>query len=183
MNYLVSRHQPLTTVLEGELEKRSPRKDLERGALFKHSVLVVVGLAAMVIGADWIVESAVLIAGHYHVSDLVIGITLLAVGTSLPEVATTVIAARRGQADLAIGNAIGSNVFNVLCVLGLTSTIRPLTVNPNAIKFDLNFMFLACFGCWLLMRFRPSISRRSGILMLLIYVVYVFFLVWGTNSV
>ena len=118
-----------------------------------------------------------LIAKAYGVSDLVIGITLVAIGTSLPELATTAVAAVKNEPDLAVGNAIGSNVFNVLCVIGLTSGIRPLNVNPAALELDMLVMLAACFAVWPLMHFRNKFGRFEGTLLVLVYVVYIGYLV------
>lgn len=90
--------------------------------------LVVLGCAALVVGGYAIVESAVFVAGYLGVSQVVIGLTVVAVGTSLPELATSLVAAMRKEADIAVGNVIGSNIFNVLAILGAASSIRPLAV-------------------------------------------------------
>ncbi|MEZ4753632.1 MAG: calcium/sodium antiporter [Bdellovibrionota bacterium] len=146
---------------------------------FKCIFLLVVGLALMVIGSEFIVANATILAREIGVSELVIGITLVAVGTSLPEVATTFIAAKNGEPELAVGNAIGSNIFNVLCVIGITSAIQPLKVNPVSLTLDFPFMFFACAVALPLMLVRKQIRRIEGGLMLLAYFAYVFILVKG----
>ena len=115
------------------------------------------------------VDSAVFMAKTWGVSDLVIGATLVAVGTSLPEVATTVVAALRGAPELAVGNAIGSNVFNVLCVLGFTSLALPIPVAFEAMQFEFWFMFAACVLVWLFMLSFAELARKQGLVFLAAY--------------
>ncbi|MDC0357502.1 calcium/sodium antiporter [Oligoflexia bacterium] len=133
---------------------------------------VLAGFVGLVLGANLIVDNATIIARHFGVSDLVIGITLVAIGTSLPELATTIIAALRGEPDLAVGNAIGSNIFNVFCVIGLTGAITPLSVNPAALNFDLLFMLIALLCVWPLMLSR-RMGRVKGTIMLVAYFGYI----------
>lgn len=128
----------------------------------KAFAFVLFGLLAMLVGAELIVGNATTIAKSFGVSDLVIGMSLVAVGTSLPEIATTVIAAKRGQSSLAIGNAVGSNIFNVLCVLGLTATIHPLKIDANALIEDIPFMVFTCFAVWLVLKYKKKSQQPSG---------------------
>ncbi|MGB9374345.1 MAG: calcium/sodium antiporter, partial [Jiangellales bacterium] len=106
------------------------------------ALLVAVGVGMLVVGAGWLVNSATAIAGAFGVSDLVIGLTVVAIGTSLPELATSVIAVRRGERDLAVGNVVGSNIFNIGSVLGLTAVVSPdgVPVADAAVAFDIPFM-------------------------------------------
>jgi len=141
--------------------------------------LVLVGLALLVIGADWLVDAAVIAAHWLGVSDLVIGLTVVAVGTSLPEIATSVMAAWRGERDLAIGNAVGSNVFNLLGCLGLGAMMSPdgLPVAAAALDFDLWVMLAVAVACLPIFLARKRIARWEGMLFLLYYVAYVVYLV------
>ena len=146
-------------------------------------VLVILGILGLAYGSDLAVASATTIARSMAISELVIGITLIAVGTSLPELATTVVAASKGQPDLAVGNAIGSNVFNVLCVIGITSAITPLDVNQSLINVDFYAMFAACLFCWVLMGTRRTINRAEGAAMVLFYLGYTtYLLVMAQNA-
>ena len=170
LNYwLVKRGRVKLEEIEAGLEEA---KSSESPNMFKQATFIILGLAGLVYGADLIVTNAVVIAKSLGVSDLIIGITLVAAGTSLPELATTVVAAWKGEPDLAIGNAVGSNVFNVLCVIGLTSVVTPLSVNPIARGFDLPYMFIACFLVWPLMYWRRTLRKLDGIFMLAGYAVY-----------
>ena len=133
---------------------------------------IIVGIAGLVKGADLIVEGAVGIARMLEISTRIIGLTVVAVGTSLPELATSVIAARRNQADIAIGNVVGSNIFNILSVVGITSSIYPLTVSPETLRFDAPVMLLVSVVAFLVFRSGHLISRREGCLLLCGYAAY-----------
>jgi cation:H+ antiporter len=103
---------------------------------------VIGGLLLLVLGSNWLVDGAVYIAQSLGVSELIIGLTIVAAGTSLPEVATSVIASIRGQRDIAVGNVVGSNIFNILAVLGLSSLVSPESINvaASALRFDIPVM-------------------------------------------
>jgi cation:H+ antiporter len=171
LNYILYRRQ-LSSLehLEKEIdeEARGGKKPL-----LKDLSWVILGLAGLIWGADLIVQNATIIARSFGISELVIGVTLIAIGTSLPELATTAIAAFRNEADLAVGNAVGSNIFNVFCVIGLTALVSPLPVAASALEFDMLFMLFACFLPWPLMALRGQLGRIEGIGMLLAYVGYV----------
>lgn len=135
---------------------------------------VVFGFTALLFGAQFLVDGAVSVARDFGVSEAFIGLTIVAVGTSLPELATSLIAAFRRQSDIAIGNVIGSNIFNVLGILGVTSLIAPITVSARFLTFDLPVMIgVSCVLVGLLL-LRPQIGRGAGVLMVLGYAVYVF---------
>ena len=142
--------------------------------VWKSVLFVIVGLAALVWGGDKFVDGASGIASHLGVSEAVIGLTIVAAGTSLPELATSVVAAVKGQPGLAIGNVIGSNIFNVLMVLGVSATISPLPFGSIG-NFDLLTLIVASFMFYLfgwLFKER-TITRAEGIVMALTYVAYV----------
>lgn len=143
------------------------------------ALLIVVGLAALVQGADWLVDSAVAFARVFGVSDLVIGLTVVAVGTSMPEIATSIIAALRGERDIAVGNAIGSNVFNILAVLGVTGMVSSsgIPISETARNFDLWVMLAVVFACLPIMITGREIARWEGAVFLLYYAAYTAWLV------
>jgi cation:H+ antiporter len=153
------------------------------GPLTKSFIFIVLGLIALAAGAELIVGNAISIARTIGVSELVIGVTIVAIGTSLPELATTVIAARQGEPDLVIGNAVGSNIFNVFCVLGLAAIITPLYVSPVAHDLDLPFMFWACLIVWPFMIWHKTIGRFAGAAMLALYVGYVILVIYQGTTV
>jgi cation:H+ antiporter len=141
--------------------------------------LVVIGLAGLVIGARLLVDSASEIARGLGVPDLVIGLTVVAVGTSMPEIATSVVAAARGERDLAVGNAIGSNLFNLLCVLGLTAVVAPggVPVSDGAVTFDIPVMTAVAIAALPIFFNGFALKRWEGIVFLAYYALYVTFLV------
>lgn len=138
------------------------------------AALVVAGIALLALGAHWMVESAVVFAKWLGLSELVIGLTVVTVGTSLPEVATSILAALRGERDLAIGNVVGSNVFNLLGVLGAAGLAAPagLAVAPAALRFDLPVMVATAVVCLPVFFTGRTVSRWEGGLFLAAYAAY-----------
>jgi cation:H+ antiporter len=141
--------------------------------------MALAGLGLLVLGARWLVAGAVEIASALGISDLVIGLTVIAGGTSLPEVATSVLASLRGERDIAVGNVVGSNLFNILGVLGITAAIVPggLPVPPAAPGFDLPFMTAAALACLPIFFTGLAISRWEGGVFVAYYLAYVSYLV------
>jgi cation:H+ antiporter len=140
---------------------------------------LVAGLGLLVVGSQALVSSASDIAAELGVSDLVIGLTVVAIGTSLPEVATSLLAAMRGERDLAVGNAIGSNLFNLLAVLGITAAIapNPLPVAASAVQVDLPVMIAVAVACLPIFANGYVLSRWEGILFVVAYAGYLAWLV------
>jgi cation:H+ antiporter len=133
---------------------------------------VVLGLALLVTGADFLVEGATNIARSIGISEAVIGLTIVAVGTSLPELATSVAAALRKHSDVALGNVIGSNIFNILGILGLTAVVQPVGVGPNFASFDAPVMLAVTLLLAGLLFFVKVIDRRIGAAMVAAYAAY-----------
>jgi len=146
-------------------------------------LLVVVGLVLLVLGARWLVDGAVAFAQAFGVSELVIGLTIVAAGTSLPEGATSIVAALRGQRDIAVGNVVGSSIFNVLAVLGLAGLASPggVAVSPVALRFDVPVMIAASVACLPIFARGHRIGRWEGALFLGYYVAYTLHLVLSAN--
>ncbi len=140
---------------------------------------VIVGLVLLVAGARWLVDGAVAIARSLGLSELIIGLTIIAAGTSLPEVATSVIASLRGERDIAVGNVVGSNIFNVLAVLGLTAVVAPEGVNvpAAALRFDIPFMIAVAIACLPIFFTGYRIARWEGALFLAYYIAYTLYLI------
>ena len=136
--------------------------------------LVVAGLAMLALGARWLVDGATEIALDLGVSELIIGLTVVAVGTSLPEVATSIVAALKGQRDIAVGNAVGSNIFNILVVLGIAALVSPgpIQVPDAALRFDLPVMVVVAVGCFLVL-FKGIVTRLDGGLFVGYYAAYI----------
>lgn len=138
---------------------------------------IVIGMGLLASGSTALVNGAVNIARTFGVSDTVIGLTIVAAGTSAPELITSLMAARRGQDDMAIGNVIGSNIFNVLGILGLTALIHPLQVSDEIMRRDVFWMLGASLLLFPLMRSGMRISRSEGALLLFGFVMYIGMLV------
>ena len=173
MFYLLRSSRAESDVVKSEFEGNvSPTRSTAATAGF-----LVVGLA-MLIGGGWLcVDAAVDLARGLGMSELVIGLTIVAVGTSLPELASSVAAARRGNADIAIGNVIGSNIYNIMVVLGLTAMIAPLpTTAATLMWLDLPVMIGFALVLLPLMLWRRQISRLAGVMLLLGYGAYLWYL-------
>ena len=135
--------------------------------------LMLLGLGALVYGADLLVGSASALARTFGISEAMIGLSIVAVGTSLPELATSLTAALRGQRDIAIGNIIGSNIFNLLFILGLTALISPIPVAARFLTIDTPVVLIATLFLGALVALKGQISRRTGVTMLLSYLGYI----------
>jgi cation:H+ antiporter len=166
----------MTTAIESELE--------EIGFIASRSkqiLLVIVGIAGVVGGAQAVVESAVFIMTELGVSEKFIGLTIVAFGTSLPELATSVVAAMRGEMDISIGNLVGSNVFNIMSVLGAASLVRPIPIPggffASGLWIDYLVMLFTSFLPWLLMRKTYTVDRKGGAILLVCYVGYLAYLI------
>lgn len=157
---------------QGECEDKSEKP---AAPVWKSTIITILGLAGVISGGQAVVKSATYIAKAAGMSDTLIGLTVIAFGTSLPELVTSIVAARKGENDIAIGNVVGSNIFNILFILGVSSVIRPLTIEGCGI-FDI----LILIGCsslvWLMARPRLKLGRFAGIVMILLYIAYDFYI-------
>lgn len=144
----------------------------------KSAIYIVLGLLGLVVGGKWIVDGAVALATLFSLSESLIGLTVVAIGTSLPELATSVVAARKKQSDIAIGNVVGSGIFNIFLILGTSSIIRPLPFSQNSdldivmVVFASLLLFLAMF-----VGKKHTLERWQGFVFVLIYFSYLAFLV------
>lgn len=139
-------------------------------------VCIVGGAIAIALGGDWVVDAASTIALKLGMTETMVGLTIVAVGTSLPELVTSFVAARKGEVDMALGNAIGSNVFNILLVLGVASVISPIGfMMSNAI--DIIAVIVATVVCWVVAAKNKSLGRGMGIFMVVSYFVYMAYVV------
>ena len=140
-------------------------------------LLLVLGFALLVKGADWFVDGAAGIATKFGIPQLVIGLTIVAMGTSAPEAAVSITAAFAGNAEITIGNIVGSNVLNILIILGITALVYPVAVPKSSLIFDIPVVLLATAILFVL-GYDGNISRLDGIIMLVVFVAYLFFLFW-----
>ena len=133
-------------------------------------------MLALVGGAKLILLGAVAIEKHFGVADEFVALTVVAVGTSLPELATSVVAAKKGEADIAIGNVVGSNIFNILGILGVSALLKPVAIEGMD-WVDFGMMLVTAVGLWPLMGARGRLGRFEGVLLLAIYGIYLWWLV------
>lgn len=167
----------ISRVEHGILETVGEEK-IKKYNILTSVALIILGLAGLFLGGKWIVDGAIEFAVFFGISEAIIGLTIVAIGTSLPELAASGMAAYRGKTDIAIGAIIGSNIFNLFWVLGFSSTISPIPYDKI-----LNFDFLFLFGITILLLFlifygkKNILDRREGIILTLIYVVYLVSLV------
>ncbi|MBN2412448.1 calcium/sodium antiporter [candidate division KSB1 bacterium] len=140
---------------------------------------IVLGLFMLITGSGWLVKGAVYFAETLGLSSLVIGLTIIAAGTSLPEVATSIVASLRGERDIAIGNVVGSNIFNILMVLGLSSLVTSggIQVSPSALRFDIPVMIAVSVACLPIFFTGYKISRWEGFLFLSYYIAYTAYII------
>jgi len=145
--------------------------------LLKSSLLIVGGLAALIIGGKWVVHGAVVIARTFHVSESLIGLSIVAAGTSMPELATSTVAAFKRKPDIAVANVVGSNIFNIFFILGISALVHPVAFNGAQ-----NFDALVCLSVSALMflfmftRGKKSFERSEGVMLVLVYVAYLAYL-------
>ena len=158
------------------IQPGSEEEEIVTQSVLMSIISIVGGAAAIAIGGDWVVDSASTLAMKFGMSETLVGLTIVAVGTSLPELVTSIVAARKGEVDMALGNAIGSNVFNILLVLGIASVISPIGfIMNNAI--DILAVVVATLICWVVVGKTKQLKRPMGILMVLAYVAYMVYVV------
>lgn len=162
-----------------ELKDAIGEEGAKPAPVWKDLLMIVLGLAALVGGSNLFVSGAVTVATLLGWSELVIGLTVIAIGTSLPEIATSVMAVIRGQRDIAVGNAVGSNIFNLLSVLGIASIVAPegISVPLDAINFDLPVMIAVAVACLPIFFSGHRIDRWEGGLFFAYYVIYTAYLI------
>lgn len=142
-------------------------------------VVLFLGIGVLVLGSELMVNGAVAIAQYFGVSELIIGLTIVAIGTSLPEIATSVVASLKGERDIAVGNAVGSNIFNILIVIGFCSIVTPggLAVASSALRFDIPIMITVSLACLPIFFTGYMVLRQEGLLFLAYYVAYLMYLI------
>lgn len=151
---------------------------LQKGGNLTSVFMIIGGIVALFFGGKFIVDSSVFIASSLGLSQALIGLTIIAVGTSLPELAASVMAARKNQADMAVGNVIGSNIFNILWVLGLSAVISPISYNP-AMNFDIIFLIIISLGLLplIFMGKKYHFTKKEGLLLITLYIAYLVYII------
>ena len=177
--WLARRGQGSAAVDLGEIVgEADPARLRSAKARLRNLLLIALGLVLLVLGAHWLVNGATTIARAMNVSDLVIGLTVVAVGTSLPELATSIMASVRDQRDIAVGNIVGSNIFNILCVLGVSAFATPqdFPVPSAALQFDIPMMFAVAVATFPIFFTGGRINRLEGGLLLGYFIAYTAYL-------
>ena len=154
-------------------------EEAKKISVVKNLVLIILGIAGLKIGGDLVVENAKLVAIALNISEKIIGLTIVAIGTSLPELVTSLTAAIKGESDIAIGNIIGSNIFNLLFIIGVSAVITPITYNISY-NFDMIFLFIAMILMCIFPFIKPKdeMSRSNGLIYTLIYIIYMLVLIF-----
>jgi cation:H+ antiporter len=150
-------------------------------SLIKSLGFLIVGIVLLKFGADYLVDGTIAIAKKFEISERVIAVTVVAIGTSIPELATSIVAALKKEHNLAIGNLIGSNIFNILAVLGVVASVKEITIADSAIlSFDYVWMIIITFvlGFFIYTFSKRQISRVEGVFLLLIYISYLYFSIY-----
>ena len=161
-----------------KIKERAIDIDIKQLNYFKSVLFIIIGLLGLSLGGKWIVDGAVEIARFFNVRQSLIGLTIVAIGTSLPELATSATAAYKKQTDIAIGNIVGSNIFNIFWILGFSALVRPLPFSRNS-DLDIIMTILASALLFIIMFIgkRHTIERWQGIMMVIIYIGYIAFLI------
>ena len=157
------------------LNNREPGADIQTLSLPVSLLYIVGGLAAVIFGGDLVVDKACIIARSWGVSQNFIGLTIIAIGTSLPELVTSIVATRKGDSSLALGNAIGSNLFNILFILGMSSVISPLHVLDESV-IDCLLLTVSAIILYLFARSKKKMTRLEGVICILLYISYTAYL-------
>jgi len=157
-------------------EKRNP--GFEQKKTVRFIFLILIGMAGLLMGADLTVRAAIFIARHFGLSEIFIGLSIVAVGTSLPELATSVVAGVKGQHDISVANVIGSNVFNICLVIGTVGLFNPMPVDMGLMRFEFPAMFILSVIVYIFSRTNFTLSRIEGIIFVLSYISFVGISYW-----
>jgi cation:H+ antiporter len=182
--FLIIQSRKETREVQEEYAKENNNKSKWDAPIYVQIILILAGLYLLVQGSEWLVDSAVIFARMMGVSDIIIGLTIVAAGTSMPEVATSVMAAVKGERDIAVGNVIGSNTFNILGCLGVTGLVAPmgLIVPESVMNFDLWVMLAVCFACIPVFISGREIARWEGGIFVGYYIAYVAYLILASKE-
>ena len=163
-----------STVLDATLNKKTKVEPSKFS--FKDALYIVLGITLIVLSAEVIENSCVNISKYLGVSEDLIGLTIIAVGTNLPELVTSIVAVKKGESDIAIGNLVGTNIYNIFLILGLSATINPITISTNAF-IDIIILTITSFIVYIFIRHKKDINKIEGITMILLYIIYIVYVV------
>lgn len=162
-------------ISEKEREMNEEMEEMEDLPVWKCILYIVGGAIAIKYGGDWVVDSASVMATSFGISATLVGLTICSVGTSLPELVTSIVAARKNELDMAVGNVVGSNVFNILMVLGIAATVSPIAFLTENI-IDIVVLLVFSLITWVLCVTQKKLSKKEGILMLVLYTIYLVYI-------
>ena len=158
------------------LPESTTEESQTRRHLLSNIIYIVIGLACLLVGSHVLVKSAIFIAGSFGISEMVIGMTVVAFGTSVPEMATSVVSVLKKESDICVGNVIGSNIFNILLVLGSVALVRPLNVERGTLFFEFPIMLLFSLALIPMIRGRLMVNRLAGVVLVSGYLAFIFLL-------
>ena len=161
-------------VINARKSKEGSDVEKPKFSLPKSILLIVVGLVGIILGGDLVVDSASAIAIAFGMSETLVGLTIVAIGTSLPELVTSITALKKGENQLVIGNVIGSNIFNILFVLGASSAISAIPVASNMI-IDVVFMIVVTIICFIFGKTQDKYDKKEGIILIALFIAYMIF--------
>ena len=182
--FLIYKSRKESAEQRGEYTSDSESRAYTKSSWLINTGFILVGLVLLVLGSRWLVDSATSFARYFGVSELVVGLTIVAAGTSLPEVVTSTIAAIRGERDIAVGNVVGSNIFNIMGVLGFASMVAPagIEISTAVIWFDMPVMIVVALACLPIFFTGGVISRLEGGVLLGFYIAYTVYLVLAASQ-
>jgi cation:H+ antiporter len=170
-----------TWLLIRNSRKKNKKKSADKDEVIPNIYLSIgknlAGLVMLYFGSKWLVEGSIDVAKDFGIEERIIGVTIIAFGTSVPELAASIMAAIRKETDISIGNLVGSNIFNILCVIGLTASIKPIAVSKSIIFTDMIWMLAIAFGLGIILFFWKKINRWHGLVLVTSYLAYIAILV------
>jgi cation:H+ antiporter len=172
--FFIIRNSRKTTIATEKTLNKDEIPDMPSKQIWKDIVFILIGCVGLYFGSEWFVNSAKDLALSLGVEERVVGLTIVALGTSLPELTTAAVASYKGQTDLAIGNLMGSNIFNILSILGITSLIHEIPVHVDIVNKDIIWMLLVTLVILPLMITRRRVGRMDGIILITVYVIYIY---------
>lgn len=167
--YIIEKKRRLNLV---EIDEKLLEKEKKEHNILKISLLFILGLAGVLISSRLIIHSSIVIANFFKISETIIGLTVIAIGTSLPEIFTAIIAARKGHGEIAVGDIIGADILNILWIIGVSAAITPIELSKQTVIFAFISMFIIVFTMLAFMRYKYNLNKFNGIVLVILYLIY-----------